>query len=147
MRARRGAAGGKRGRRRPPSPDYKVPTKTAELKALAGKAQSLRGVLSQIPEQIEDRTKFLANIRSIASTIKELLEATAAVSANNGKQLGSNGPALEQQKKAFVRVSKSFSETLKRYFKDGKKDAVLRAAHRLVNQTNLLCRTVKHCVK
>ena len=54
---------------------------------------------------------------------------------------------LEQQKKAFVRVSKSFSETLKRYFKDGKKDAVLRAAHRLVNQTNLLCRTVKHCVK
>jgi len=51
--------------------------------------------------------------------------------------------ALEGHKKVFVRVSKSFSETLKRFFKDGKKDFVLRSAHRLVNQTNLLLRNIK----
>ena len=29
------------------------------------------------------------------------------------------------------------------FFKDGKKDAVLRSSHRLINQTNLLQRTLK----
>ena len=53
---------------------------------------------------------------------------------------------LEQHKKVFVRQAKSFSETLKRFFKDGKKDAVLRSAHRLVNQTNLILKTVKTAV-
>ena len=72
-----------------------------------------------------------------------MLEAASAVFTNNKEHLGSHASALEGQKKVFVRVSKSFSETLKRFFKDGKKDAVLRSSHRLINQTNLLQRTLK----
>ena len=96
-----------------------------------------------VPEQIPDRTKFLAIIRTIAGNIKDLLESASAVFSNNGSVLGTYVSTLEGQKKVFVRVSKSFSETLKRFFKDGKKETVLRSAHRLINQTNLLQRTIK----
>jgi programmed cell death protein 10 len=96
-----------------------------------------------VPEQIEDRTKFLGIIRTIAGNIKDVLETVSEVFTKNTALLGSKDKVLEGHKKVFVRVSKSFSETLKRFFKDGKKDAVLRSAHRLINQTNLLQRTIK----
>lgn len=124
-------------------PDYQFEERTAELKVLADKSKRLKATLSSIPELIADRSKFLTLIRTIAATIKDLLEAVTLVFSSNADILGSNLPELEQQKKVFVRVSKSFSETLKRYFKDGRKDAVLRSAHRLINQTNLLLRTIK----
>ena len=123
--------------------EYRVEEKTPELAALVEKARALRNVLSIIPDQIEDRTKFLATIRSIAGTIKELLEAVTAVIQKNADLIGGALGELSKQKVTFVRVSKSFSETLKGFFKDGKKDVVLRSAHLLVNQTNLMMRTIK----
>jgi len=123
--------------------DYNFNASTSELKDLKVKTGSLKSILATVPDQIGDRTKFLAIIRQIAGNIKDLLESVSAVFANNSGILGESMPQLEQHKKVFVRVSKSFSETLKRFFKDGKQDAVLRSAHRLINQTNLLARTIK----
>jgi len=54
--------------------------------------------------------------REIASTIKKVLDAVAAVSA-----LVENSNArtsLEQRKREFVKYSKRFSTTLKEYFRD-----------------------------
>lgn len=123
--------------------EYKIPESTAELKNLKVKAQALKKILSVIPEHIPNRQQFLATIKGIAGTIKEMLEAVSMVFSKNGTLLGSSMTPLEQHKKQFVRQAKSFSETLKRFFKDGKKDAVLRSAHRLVNQTNLILKTIK----
>lgn len=123
--------------------DYSYPEKTNDLKNLRTKSSELKKILSTIPELISDRTKFLGLIREIAGKIKQVLEAMTTVFQQDKALLQKNLQALEQHKKAFVRVSKSFSETLKRFFKDGKKDAVLRSAHRLINQTNLVLRTVK----
>ncbi len=75
-----------------------------------------------------------------------MLEAISAVHTENLPQLGAHAGSVEAQKKAFVRVSKNFSETLKRYFKDGRKADVLVGALRLVNQTNLVLRTVRLAV-
>ena len=124
-------------------PEYDFDATTKELKAFKGKSGSLKTILATVPEQIEDRTKFLGIIRTIAGNIKDVLETVSEVFTNNSALMGSKLAVLEGHKKVFVRVSKSFSETLKRFFKDGKKDAVLRSAHRLINQTNLLQRTIK----
>lgn len=123
--------------------EYDFEEKTKELKEFKAKAKALKTILATVPEQIADRTKFLAIIRTIAGNIKDLLESASAVFTNNKGIMGGHISTLEGQKKVFVRVSKSFSETLKRFFKDGKKEMVLRSAHRLINQTNLLQRTIK----
>eukprot|EP00041_Stephanoeca_diplocostata_P007818 m.112851 g.112851 ORF g.112851 m.112851 type:complete len:208 (+) comp17045_c0_seq1:187-810(+) len=123
--------------------DYVFKESTPELKNLAARSKTLKGVLAKVPEAIADRPKFLTLIREIATAIKATLEGVSAVFQNNSKLLGGKASTLEVDKKVFVRVSKSFSETLKRFFKDGKRDNVLRAAHRLINQTNRLLRTIK----
>jgi hypothetical protein len=86
------------------------------------KASALKVILSTIPVEIADRTKFLNIIRDMAALIKELLEAIAAAFTSNESLLASQMDQLELQKKVFVRVSKNFSETLKKYFKDGRFD-------------------------
>jgi len=126
--------------------EYKIPETTPELKNLRVKASGLKKILSVIPEHIVNRQQFLSTIKGIAGTIKEMLEAVSTVFSKNSAMLGSQMQPLEQHKKVFVRQAKSFSETLKRFFKDGKKDAVLRSAHRLVNQTNLILKTIKTAV-
>jgi programmed cell death protein 10 len=123
--------------------DYKFEAKTAELGTLAEKGQALKHILSTIPDEVQNRTSFLGIIRKIAESIKEVLDAANGVANNNGDLLGSHLSALQNRRKAFVRCSKMFSDTLKRYFKEGRADELFRAAHRLIDQTNSLLRTVK----
>lgn len=101
-------------------PVYEVPPKTQELKDLIKSSAALKGILSGIPDQIEDRTKFLGIIRDIASAIKNLLDAINAVATENAALVKSQKNNLEANKKKFVRGSKTFSDTLKAFFKDGK---------------------------
>jgi len=47
------------------------------------------------------------------------------------------------KKKEFIKYSKNFSNTLKAYFRDSKRDDVYIAANHLLVQTDYLLRTIK----
>ncbi|XP_065841276.1 programmed cell death protein 10-A-like isoform X1 [Oscarella lobularis] len=129
---------------------YTLDRPEAEFVQLNRKANGLKRILSRIPQEINDRSRFLQTIKDIAGAIKELLDAVNVVSkaqqaSEKMKEYKkvSKFKVLEQNKKSFVKHSKSFSDTLKRYFKDGKSDNVFLSANRLINQTNALLRIFK----
>jgi len=72
--------------------------------------------------------------RDIASAIKDLLTAVNdAMKRLNSREAKRS---LDSQKKEFVRCSKTFSDTLKAYFRDGSEVPVYASANRLIHQTN-----------
>lgn len=120
------------------SEDFEIEREELEFIKLGKKAQGLKYILGKIPLEILDRSKFLQTIKDIASAIKDLLDSVNEVLKTYQAQgkMREYRKTLEQNKREFVKYSKSFSDTLKQYFKDGRQESVFVSANKLINQTN-----------
>jgi len=109
------------------------------------KAKTLRLLLSQIPDQIRDRSLFLQTIKDIAQGIKDLLNCVNSFYQANSMvpSVHQNKKLFEHHKKGFVRCSKAFSDSLRAFFKDNHQQNVYLSANKLITQTNTLMRTIK----
>ena len=112
-----------------------------EFHELNVRSKNLKRILSRIPDDINEKREFLETIKEIASAIKKTLDSVTNTfqyfKTNDGRQ------ALENEKKEFIKYSKNFSNTLKAYFRDSKRDDVYIAANHLLVQTDYLLRTIK----
>lgn len=116
--------------------EYALEVKSNSHAVLAAQARSLKVILVRIPDEMNDRPRFLQTIKDIASAIKDLLSAVNM--AFRKYESREKKKALELQKKEFVRCSKSFSDTLKNYFRDGSELPVFASANRLIHQANAI---------
>ncbi len=112
-----------------------------EFQELNHRSNSLKRILSRIPDDINEKREFLETIKEIASAIKKTLDSVSNTyqyfKTLDGRQ------ALENEKKEFIKYSKHFSNTLKAYFRDSNRDDVYIAANYLLIQTDYLLRTIK----
>jgi programmed cell death protein 10 len=112
-----------------------------EFHELNIRSKNLKRILSRIPDDINEKREFLETIKEIASAIKKTLDSVSNTyqyfKTADGRQ------ALENEKKEFIKYSKNFSNTLKAYFRDSKRDDVYIAANHLLVQTDYLLRTIK----
>ena len=112
-----------------------------EFYELNQRAKNLKRILSCIPDDITEKREFLETIKEIASAIKKTLDCVSNTSQYfktwEGRQ------ALENEKKEFIKSSKDFSNILKNFFRDSKRDEVYLAANHLLTQTDYLLRTIK----
>ncbi|CAK8687073.1 unnamed protein product [Clavelina lepadiformis] len=118
------------------SQEYTLHRSEKEYVRLSDQACRLKHILSKIPDEMGDRPKFLQTIKDIASAIKDLLSAVNDVFRKYSTK--ENKKTLDMQKKEFVKCSKSFSDTLKSYFKDGSEVPVFVSANRLIHQANVI---------
>ena len=111
--------------------EYMIEQPEPEFQDLNKKAQALKQILSEIPDEINGRVRFLQTIKDTASAVKELLDTVNNVFKKYQYQ---DSRARKHQKKEFVKYSKSFTDTLKTYFKDGKAINVFISANQLIHQ-------------
>ncbi|XP_065183939.1 programmed cell death protein 10-A-like [Sycon ciliatum] len=125
-----------------PCAEYELTRPEAEFQILNQRATHLKMILSRIPQEINNRSQFLQTIKGIAGAIKELLDAINELhrSYPDMGRMKDYKRALDLQKRTFVKHSKVFSDTLKKYFRDARTDDVFVSANRLINQTNTLLR-------
>lgn len=123
------------------SPEFAIQHREPEFKKLSDRAQSLKQILSRIPDEMHDRPRFLQTIKDIASAIKDLLDAVNEVFRRYSSR--TNRRTLDTQKREFVRCSKNFSDTLKVYFRDGQEARVFASAIRLIQQANAILMVFK----
>lgn len=118
--------------------NFQIERVEPEFVKLEKNANELKAILGKIPDDIKDRSKFLQTIKEIAGTIKELLDSVNQVLKTYQDQgrIKEYRKTLEQNKREFVKYSKSFSDTLKQYFKEQKQNTVFYSANCLINQTN-----------
>lgn len=62
--------------------EYMIERPEPEFQDLNEKARALKQILSKIPDEINDRVRFLQTIKDIASAIKELLDTVNNVFKN-----------------------------------------------------------------
>uniref|UniRef100_UPI00398EEC14 programmed cell death protein 10-like n=1 Tax=Pristiophorus japonicus TaxID=55135 RepID=UPI00398EEC14 len=108
------------------------------LSELRAKGQVLRKVLSEIADNINSRKEFIETIRESALAIKNLLNTVSDLIKKFPPQ---THQVLDQRKKEFVIASKTFSDTLKKYFRDNRNCDVIVGALTLIHQINLLVQT------
>nr|XP_032835100.1 programmed cell death protein 10-like [Petromyzon marinus]XP_032835101.1 programmed cell death protein 10-like [Petromyzon marinus]XP_032835102.1 programmed cell death protein 10-like [Petromyzon marinus] len=124
--------------------ELRVECSDVSLRELSERARSLKTILGRIPDEIRDRVRFLQTIKDIASAIKELLDSVNAVAKTEQYHSNrDNRKLVEAQKKEFVKFSKSFSDTLKGYFREGSPVNVFISANRLIHQTNAILQTFR----
>lgn len=121
--------------------DFDISNNEEAFQQLNSKARNLKAILSRIPNEIYDRRTFLETIKEIANAIKRLLDGVHAVKTYIPTEAGR--VVVDQRKREFVSFSKSFSQTLKEFFKEGVAECVFRSANALVYQTDLIMRCVK----
>merc|ERR1712000_331645 len=103
---------------------------------------TLKRFLCQVPDDIKlEKHEFLVKIKETAQSIQTFLhtidEVLRCFNKNREKKI------LDFHRKEFVKHSKSFSDTLKLYFRDGKKNSVFASVERLVYQINTILVAVK----
>ncbi|XP_072034361.1 programmed cell death protein 10-like isoform X1 [Amphiura filiformis] len=121
------------------SEEYRITLARARVPQLNEQARRLKLILARLPDEANDRPQFLQTIKDIASAIKDLLEAVNVVFKNNEAfRRPEHKRPFHKRKSAFFTSSKLFSESLKKYFKDGNIRHVYSCALQLVRDTNAI---------
>ncbi|KJE90121.1 hypothetical protein CAOG_01471 [Capsaspora owczarzaki ATCC 30864] len=99
--------------------------------------------LQNLRSQITEKSTFLVAIKQIAGAIKIFLDSVGKVTVTD-EGLANHKRLLEDHKKIFIKTSKSFSDTLKGYFKEEfDQGAVFSSADVLIRETTQLMQTLK----
>jgi len=121
-----------------PCTEYRIGRQQHEFIRLEERATILKRMLCKIPDDITmEKQAFLERIKDTASAIRDFLEAISDVLRFYSRDRDARRQ-LDYHKKDFIKYSKSFSDTLKLYFRDQKSHSVFNSADRLVKQTNTI---------
>jgi len=124
-----------------PCEEYHIHHSHPDFTRLQDRAVILKRILCKIPDEITtDRHSFLDRVKEIAIAIKDVLESISDVFRLYSRETRKQ---LDFHKRDFVKYSKSFSDTLKLYFRDGKGHSVFNSAERLVMQTDIILVALK----